>query len=200
MGNKDQLVAGLALVSGILILVMIENQRQIKIQSKQIQELKRDRLKLIQESLKKSNLSEEVKAQVQKLIDEYKAIDEDITSELISILSLIEIGQSEKAIKDLAKIIENILTDRFKKAEKFKKYRNYIPLAKLIDYAFEINLFNKKEYNASCILREFRNEESHKLNVKYGVNWQIIGLLGGLEIIFKLKGELSIEPEKFNGV
>ncbi len=51
---------------------------------------------------------------------------------------------------------------------------------RLLRYVKKIKLFNTKEYNASCILKEFRNEESHKLNVKYGENWQMIGLLGGI--------------------
>lgn len=191
MSNKNAIIIGLAIIAGILTYFLIEDQKEIKSGKKRIKELEEDRLKLIKDSLSNSNLSEEVKNQILKLIQEYKNIDSDISNELISILSLIEIGQNEKAIKDLTKIIENILTDKFKKEEKFKKFKNYIPLSNLIEYANEIKLFNNKEYNASCILKEFRNEESHKLNVKYGNNWQMIGLLGGIEIIFKLKGELN---------
>ena len=193
MSSKNALIIGLIIVTGIMIYFLNEDQKALKAGKKRIKELEEDRLRLIKDSLSNSVLSDEVKNQILKLISEYKNIDEDVSSELISVLSLIEIGQNEKAIKDLAKIIENILTEKFRKEEKFKKYKKFIPLANLIEYAKEIKLFNNKEYNASCILKEFRNEESHKLNVKYGNNWQMIGLLGGIEIIFKLKGELNPE-------
>lgn len=190
MSGKNLLIATLSIVTGILIYFLIEDKMELKAGKKRIKELEEDRFRLIKDSLANSKLSEEVKSQILKLISEYRNIDEDVSNELISVLSLIEIGQNEKAIKDLAKIIENILTDKFRKEEKFKKFKKYIPLANLIEHAKEVKLFNVKEYNASCILKEFRNEESHKLNVKYGSNWQIIGLLGGIEIIFKLKGQL----------
>ena len=189
--SKNAVIIGLSLIAGILIFVLIEDKKKLNANKKRIDDLELDRLKLIQESLKNSNLTNEVKNQISKLITDYENLDENVTNELISILSLIEINQEEKAIKDLAKIVENILFDKFKKEEEFKKFKTFIPLANLIEYAKKIKLFNKKEYNASCILREIRNEESHKLNLKYGSNWQMIGLLGGIEIIFKLKGELT---------
>jgi hypothetical protein len=190
MSGKNALIVGLVIIAGVMTYFLVMDKKIINYQNKRIGDLEKDRLKLIKDALSRSNLSEEVKSQILKLINEYRNIDKDISDELISVLSLVEIGQHEKAIKDLAKIIENILADKFKQEDKFKKFKKYIPLAKLIDYAKETKLFNNKEYNAACILKEFRNEESHELNVKYGENWQMIGLLGGIEIVFKLKGQL----------
>lgn len=190
MKEKNVIIIGLAFVAGILTYFLIEDQIKLNKKDYRIKELEKDRLKLIKDSLADSALSDEVKSQILKLINEYKNINKDVSNELISTLSLVEIGQNEKAIKDLAKIVENILNEKFNNEEKFKNFKKYIPLAQLIEHAKEIKLFTPKEYNASCILKEFRNEESHELNVKYGTNWQMIGLLGGIEIILKLKGEL----------
>ncbi len=188
MKKNNVLLIGIALVAAALIYYLIENNRKLKFQENRIKELEENKIQLIKDSLSKSALTEEIKNQVLELINEYKDIDEDISNELISVLSLIGIDQIEKAIKDLAKIIENLLKDNFLNDEKFKN-KKFVSLGKLIELAKESGLFNNKEYNAVCVLKEFRNEESHELNVKYGSNWQMIGLLGGIEIIFKLKGE-----------
>ena len=92
----------------------------------------------------------------------------------------------KRQIHELAKIIENLLKERYHKEPRFLKVKK-ITLKHLIDYAKEFKLFNDKMYNAACILHQFRNEESHELAVKDSENMKMLALLGGIEIIVKLK-------------
>ncbi len=189
MSNKDTTILILTAIAGILGYFLIQEANKNKANTKRIKALEKDRLKLMKDAIENSDhLSKEIKDQIHKLIDEYQEIDEEVAKELVSVLSLVNIGQHEQAIKDLAKIIENMLSEKYKDESKFKSFKKYIPLAKLIEHAKEVKFFSSKEYNASCILKDIRNEVSHELNVRYGSNWQVIGLLGGIEIIFKLKG------------
>jgi hypothetical protein len=143
-------------------------------------------IELLKQSLKNKNqIPEDIISQILTLINEYKGIEEDIYNELLGVLDLIKVGQEIKAIKDLTKIIENLLKDKYKNEEKFKGQK-FVPFAKLIEYAKELEFFNLKEYNIACILRDFRNEESHQLNVTDTRNMINIALVGGIELISRI--------------
>ncbi len=188
MNGKNVIIGALAVISAVFIFYFIQERKKNELSVAKIKKLEQERLKLIKDSLKKADIPQEIKDQILRLINEYKDIDPNVADKLLDVLSLIEIGQKDKAIMDMAIIIENLLAEKFKNEEKFKGIKKYIPLGNLIEYAKQIKFFNSEEYNASCILRDIRNKVAHKLGVKYGVNWQIIGILGGIEIIFKLKG------------
>ena len=57
----------------------------------------------------KENLPDEIKTNLNKLISDFDKLDKNISEELISISSLIEIDEKPKALFSLAKVIENLL-------------------------------------------------------------------------------------------
>ena len=120
-----------------------------------------------------------------KDIEEFKFKHPKVSIELKEVLEQIIEGKDIKAIRDLAKIIENLLKEKYKNEPRFAKLKR-ITLKPLIDYAKEMCLFNDKLYNAACILYQFRNEESHELAVTDTENMKMVALLGGIEIIVLL--------------
>ncbi|NQY30659.1 MAG: hypothetical protein HRT69_14470 [Flavobacteriaceae bacterium] len=186
MKGKDIALGTVTVIAGILIYLLIGEKNLNKLKDREIKYLKKKNKDLLLKSLNdKNQIPNEIKTQIAELIDNYDGVEENICNELIGVLALIEIGQEIKAIKDLTKIIENLLKEKYKEENEFKK-KNFVPLARLIDYAKEKDFFNQKEYNTACILRDFRNEESHNLNVTDTRNMILASMLGGIELIFRI--------------
>ncbi len=185
--GEDILIGTLAITAGLLAILLLGE----KIENKELQEenkkLRKDKFKLLKESLKENEkLTPEVKRQIEDLIIQYENSYPQVSSELKDVLDQILAGKDIKAIRDLAKIIENFLKERYSKDPKFAKL-NRVTLKPLIEYAKEIKFFNEKQYNTACILHQFRNEESHELAVKDTENMKMAALLGGIEIIILLR-------------
>lgn len=174
----------LAFAAGIFICLFANERQKGKLKDVMIQRLRKQNRDLVSQKIKESQIPTDIKTQIQELISQYEGLEEEICNELVSVLSLIEIGEEIKAIKDLAKIIENILKEKYQNEEPFKD-KKFVPLAKLIEHAKNSKLLNPKEYNTACILKEFRNEESHRLNVSDTKNMVMVGLLGGIELILR---------------
>tara|TARA_B100001115_G_scaffold182173_1_gene177844 strand:+ start:574 stop:1143 length:570 start_codon:yes stop_codon:yes gene_type:complete len=186
MKGKDIAIGVLTIIAGVLILLLIDEQNRSKKKDLKIKGLRKQNKDLLTRTLKeKEQIPEDIKSQLIKLIDQYEGVEENVCNELIGVLALIEIGQEVKAIKDLAKIIENLLKEKYKEEKPFKG-KKFIPLAKLIEYAKSKSFFNDREYNTACILRDFRNEESHQLNVNDSRNMTTLALIGGIELIVRL--------------
>ncbi|CAA0237442.1 conserved hypothetical protein [Tenacibaculum maritimum] len=190
MKGKDIALGTVSIVAGILIYLLLSEKTLNRLKEKEIENLKKEKKDLLLKSLHdKEQIPNEIKEQIIKLINNYHGVEDDICNELISVLELIEIGQEVKAIKDLTKIIENLLKEKFEK-ENDSKSKKFVPLAKLIDYAKESDFFNQREYSTACILRDFRNEESHNLNVTDTRNMIMASMLGGIELIFRIGKKL----------
>ncbi|MCC6691328.1 MAG: hypothetical protein IT235_07325, partial [Bacteroidia bacterium] len=113
--NKNALVIGVTAIAVIAILVAVHLYMDNEKNKQKIAELEEDKLKLILDSLKRNpNLSEEIKQQLEKLINGFADIDEKVSNELAQALQLLQIGQTESAIEDLVKIIEHLLTVHYK--------------------------------------------------------------------------------------
>jgi len=192
MKKVNLALAGISSLAVILLIYLWLNNKKLEEQKAKIEELEKDKLLLLKEHLNNSenSLSAELKTQIEKLIEEYQGVSDDIVSELASVLQLININEETKAIKSLAKIIENILKERFEDDTEFKEKKKRCSLANLLSYAKEINIITKHEFSFGWLLKDIRNEESHELNVnsKKPANWKTIAFFAGIEIIFKLKG------------
>lgn len=186
MKGKDIAITTLVIVAGIFAMLFIaEKLENIELRKKN-DDLLEDKLKLLRETLKnKKSISPEIIDQISKLIEYFRKNKPSISKELSDVIIQIQNGQDIKAIRDLAKIIENLLKDKFKNEPRFLKLK-YISLKALIEFAKESNLFNDKLYHSACILHQFRNEESHELAVQDSENMKLTALLGGLEIISKI--------------
>jgi hypothetical protein len=186
MKGKDIAITVLAVVAGVFAVLFIAQKIENIELRKKNEDLFEDKLKLLRETLKnKKSISPEILDQINKLIDYFKINKPSVSKELADILIQIQNGQDIKAIRDLAKIIENLLKERFKNEPRFSKLK-IISLKSLIEFAKESKLFNDKLYYSACILHQFRNEESHELAVQDSENMKLTALLGGLEIISKI--------------
>jgi len=192
MKKVNVALAGISSLAIILLIFLWLDNEKIKKQKSKIEELEKDKLLLLKEHLSsnESKLGSELRTQIERLIEEYKGINEDIVSELVSILQLININEETKAIRSLATIIENILKEKIGDDAEFKQKKKRYSLANLLSYAKEINIITKHEFSFGWLLKDIRNEESHELNVnsKKPENWKTIAFFAGIEIIFKLKG------------
>ena len=186
MKGKDIAITVLVVVAGVFaILFIAEKFENIDLRKKN-EDLLEDKLKLLRETLKnKKSVGPEIIEQINRLIEYYRKNKPTVSKELADVLIQIQNGQDIKAIRDLAKIIENLLKERFKDEPRFSKMK-IIPLKSLIEFAKESKLFNDKLYHSACILHQFRNEESHELAVQDSENMKLTALLGGLEIISKI--------------
>jgi hypothetical protein len=187
MKGKDIAITALAIVAGIFVVLFItekvENARLLK----KNDDLQDDKLKLLKDNLEsKKAISPEIKNQINKLIEFYRSTHPSVSEELTEILTQIQSGQEIKAIRDLAKIIENLLREKYRNEPKFSGLKR-ITLKPLIEYAREVHFLNEKLYHSACILCQFRNQESHELAVKDTDNMKLTALLAGLEIIFLIK-------------
>jgi hypothetical protein len=195
--KKNEVIIIGVVFSALIIFLATQKSENLK-QKKEIEELKKDRLKLIQKILKtEKEIPAEIKNQLLKLVTEYKDIDPDVSQELMNTLLLIENNHQSKAIATLAKIIENLLRDKF--AEEilhgkynsdieFKSKKKRLNFKNIIEFAKNVEFLTEHEFNLLNILREFRDKESHELNIKIGKNWQTIAFLTGIEIVFKILG------------
>lgn len=195
--TKEQILIG----GGIIILVLIawlsfELGKKSKFKEEN-KSLKEDKLKLLKELLNiTKEIPNEIKTQIEKLVTEYEDVAPDVSQELLDVISLIEQNMESKAIATLAKVIENLLKNKFapkmlfnkfKTEEEFTSKKLKISFFKVIEFAKSENFISESEYSLILILKDFRNKSSHELDVKIGENWQIIAFLTGIEIVCKLK-------------
>lgn len=187
MKGKDIAITALVIVSGVfLLLFFLESEDNKKLREKN-DDLQEDKLKLLKDRIDNApEISTELKNQIQKLIKFYNTSHPSVSKELKDVLIEIQNGQDVKAIRDLAKIIENLLKAKYKSEERFCNAK-HIPLKHLIEYAKEKCFFNEKQHKAACILHDFRNQESHELAVDDTENMKMMALLGGIELIFLFK-------------
>jgi hypothetical protein len=171
--KKEQGIIMIAL-SVLLVAVVIALLRAfdtIKAQQSKMEELEQDKMKLLVDSIKNNNqLSNEVKEQLNQLVLEYKDIDERISNELSKAIELLNNGYTEKAVKDLVKVIEHMLTNRYEKDSVFvawlKNKKQQFSLAKLLEFCKDENKINTIEYQFLIALKEVRNKEAHTIDLK----------------------------------
>ena len=197
--KKDHLLIGGGVIFIILLIWLSMELDEKKRLNEENEALKKDRLKLIREYLKiAKEIPTEIKAQLEKLVLEYEDLDNKVAKELLDVLNLIEQKMETKAIASLAKIIENLLKDKFapemlkgKFTDKteFEMKKKRIKFFKIVEFAKSENFLSEHEYNLTNLLRDFRNKESHELSVELGKNWRTIAFLTGIEIVFKIKGK-----------
>lgn len=139
-------------------------------------------------------LESEVKKKLVNLIDTYKGIDKKVSNELTAAMALIEAKQPTKAAFSLAKIVENLLEEKYSKNDSFKEYvktknkgkkRNPV-FNDYLEYAKNQKVIGSDEFHFAKGLKEIRNEEGHELDVKKQDNWLATAFFTGIGLIMKL--------------
>jgi len=155
-----------------------QNTRLIDFTNNQNLRLQQLNAKLRETVEKKEILPLEIRKDLNNLIEDFDKLDKNISAELISISSLIEINEKPKALFSLAKIIENLLKKVFSEKLNFNK---------LIDKAKDEKLLTSEECHFAHGIRELRNKEGHEINVKVENHLTASSFMIGIGIISKLK-------------
>ena len=124
-------------------------------------ELKMAYLSLLEKFLEANGVEPSVVEELHRLKSEIDEMDTEIHVELDSVIKRISDGEGTKAVKDLAKIVENVLKEKAVKDEIFTKKRPM--LNDLLLYAKEKGLICTRLYENGLKLRDLRNKESHEL-------------------------------------
>lgn len=111
-------------------------------------------------------LNQEIKKRLLELLENNKDIDPEIVNELTSIASLLEIKQETKALLSLAKIIEKLLKELYKKDQAFKEKYKRPTFSDYLEFAKINRIISADDFHLLEVLRLIRNQEAHELNVK----------------------------------
>lgn len=189
--NKNALVVGVAAIAVIAIIVAVYHYIENEKSKQKIAELEDDKLKLILDSLKRNpDLSEEIKQQLEKLINGFADIDEKVSNELAQALQLFQIGQTENAIEDLVKIIEHLLTVHYKEDKGFnawlKEHKKKFDLHNLLTFCKLEKKITDIEFQFYVAIKTIRNKEDHTLDLKLDDYLNASGLITAIGAIFKI--------------
>ncbi len=197
----------LAAVAGIIIIWLIfdndEKRKKIALLQKQNKEKDEINKKLQYKIEETKEIPIDVRKQLEILIEEYKNLDDNVTKELMSASSLIEIREYSKAIGVLTKIIENLLKEKFSSditiIEKAKKKGRKNPaLADYLQHALDVTFITAEEFHFANGLRELRNDEAHELNPKQTRMLTSSAFLTAIDLILKLsKKILGIKNQEY---
>ena len=189
--NKNGLAIGVAAIAVIAIFIAIYLYNENEKSKQKIVDLEEDKLKLILDSLKRNpNLSEEIKQQLEKLINGFADIDEKVSNELAQALQLFQIGQTENAIEDLVKIIEHLLTVHYKEDKGFnawlKEQKKKFDLHNLLTFCKQEKKITDIEFQFYVAIKTIRNKEDHTLDLKLDDYLNASGLITAIGGIFKI--------------
>jgi hypothetical protein len=146
----------------------IRNRKLVE-ENKQLRRNRNDALRLVKTIQENSRFDNQLKEGIQVLLDYYENRNSDIAIELKRVLDLFDDGQFENAIRDLVKIIENILNSKYQDTNDFKDWlkNKQSSFADLINYAKHIKDISDVEHKFLIALKECRNSGSHNLNVVF---------------------------------
>jgi hypothetical protein len=144
-------------------------------------ELKMAYLSLLEKFLKANGVEPSVLEELHKLKSEIDEMETEIHVELESVIKRISDGEGTKAVKDLAKIVENTLKEKAKTDESFTNRRPM--LNDLLLYAKEKGLICSRLYENGLKLKELRNLESHELAPSCSKLEIGMSVFAGIEII-----------------
>jgi hypothetical protein len=187
--SKSSVIIGMAAIISVFVAVYLYLKHEEN--KEKIAELEEDKLKLILDSLKRNaDLSEEVKSQLERLIEQFRNVDEKVSNELTQSLQLLQIGQTENAIEDLVKIIEHLLVTHYKNSAKCKKWlktqNRRFDLHNLLCFCKEEDKISDIEFQFFIAIKTIRNKEDHTLDLKLDNYLNASGLLAAIGGIFKI--------------
>ncbi|KJS04687.1 MAG: hypothetical protein VR77_10700 [Flavobacteriales bacterium BRH_c54] len=199
MSNNKTVFYVIGAVAGLVIiwLVLDRMEKNLKITELDKKNKEKDDInKKLQETIEESTeIPLEVKKQLEKLIQQYQNVDNDVTQELMSASSLIEIKEFSKAIGVLTKIIENLLKEKYSsdtvlinKAK--KKGRKAPALVDFIEHARDEKFITPEEFHFANGLRELRNGDAHILNPKKTKMLTSSAFLSAVDLILKISAKV----------
>lgn len=151
------------------------------------------------------SINAEIKHRLIELIHNDIEIEPSIANELSQILILLEVKQESTAILKLAKIVENLLKELYKKDPKIKEVpkrhgRKNISFADYLEHAKDEGVITTEDWHFLSVMKIIRNEEAHELAVKKELTKIQATLISGISTILGLCRTLkkkSIEQTEF---
>ncbi len=189
--NKKNLIIGLSALTVISTCVATYFYFENKKNKKLINGLEQDNLQLILDSIKSNkNLSEEIKKQLNNLVNEFEEIEIKVSNELVQALQLFQIGQIENAIEDLVKIIEHLLKVHYQHDSNFqewlKKEKKKLDLHNLLTFCNIEKKISEIEYRFYIAVKAIRNKEDHEIDLKLDDYINASGLITAIGGIMKI--------------
>ncbi len=192
MRIKDYLIVVTIVLVILLFWIVLDEKRKSRLKDKVIErltdeneEIKRAYLDLFQQYLLlEENTPNEIVAELEKLKIQADSLGKDAHIELSSVIENVRSGKGEKAVRELAKIIEQALKDKAKKDSAFKAKPT---LCNLLDYAKNCSWINPIEHAYAHLIRDIRNRESHELNVQEPSYKVGLAIFAGIQILYSLQ-------------
>lgn len=188
---KDIVIGALILIVIVLGWWLINEKtmnalkdRTIRRLTNENDEIRKAYLDLLQRfMLLHNHANPDILKELEKLKELTVNLDREIHLAIDKVISLINDGHYEVAIRDLGKIIENILKAKIKEDVSFKKKHS---LKNYLEHAMECKWIKTHEHGFAELIRIIRNEDSHELNVKVEPHQFGLAVFAGIEIIYKL--------------
>lgn len=187
---KKKTVAGItiAIIVAVFVAVYLNMKKR---QSEVIKELENDDFQLIIDSIHDNNkLSSNIKNTLEELVVEFDTIDRNISGELVKALQLLQIEQTESAIKNLVKIIEHMLKKHYENNDDFKtwlkKEKKKKDLHNLLTFCKIEEKISDIEYRFFIAVKAIRNKETHEINIQLDKYINASGLLTAIGGIIKI--------------
>jgi len=191
MKANDIIAAAFAIIALIILWVFIDEREKGKRKDeiiekliKENEQLKISYLSLFQKYLQAiGNIEINLINELEQLKENIDKLDTPTHLELESVIKRLSDNEGPKAVKDLAKIVENKLKVKVENDKSFKKNKT---LNNLLDYALECKWISESMHTYGKLLKDIRNKESHELAVHVPIREIGIAVFGGVEIIYKL--------------
>lgn len=188
---KDVLIVFLVITVGILIWLFITETQKGKLKDLALRrltdendELKKAYLDLLQAYLLLSeNTPQEIIKDIERLKQQAVELSKDVHIELSSVIDNVRDNKGVKAVRELGKIIENLLAEKAKADANFKKKPT---LGNLLEHAKTCLWIKPNEAAYAALLHEIRNKESHELNVQYESHKIGLAIYAGIDIIYNV--------------
>lgn len=189
--QKDIIIGALILIVIVLGWWLINEKTRNSLKDRTIRrltnendEIRKAYLDLLQRfMLLHNHANPDILKELEKLKELTVNLDREIHLAIDKVISLINDGHYEVAIRDLGKIIENILKAKIKEDTTFKKKHD---LKHYLEHAKECKWIKAHEHGFAELIRILRNEDSHELNVKVEPHQFGLAVFAGVEIIYSL--------------
>lgn len=168
MKGKNIAIVFLSIIVLVVLWLFIDERQKAKRKDEIIDRLQDENrrikmayLSLLENFLKQTGEVEpNVIEELHRLKSKIDQMDTAIHIELDSVIKKVTEGEGTKAVKDLAKIVENVLKDVAVRDATFTKTPM---LHNLLEYAKNRGLICSRLYENGMKLKEIRNKESHEL-------------------------------------
>lgn len=192
MKAKDYIYVLLGVIVLLALWLFIDEREKGKGKDELIEKLTQENFKLksgylnlLEKYLRATNNAEpSIIKELERLKSEIDYLDTSTHIELNSVIRHVDENEGAKAVKDLAKIVENQLKDKVKNDKTFSKKPM---LNNLLEHAHQCHWINEQMLSFGKLLKDIRNKESHELAVQIPSHLIGIAIFSGIEIIYALR-------------